>query len=389
MEAGAFQSLRIDRSPPAPLSDAEFAAWMSEQVVFVSSVMDGTAAERESARAAIEALGGTAAMFERMGGRDEHARTTYLNGVRTSDLYICLLGERYGMPGLSGLSPTHEEYRAAVLAGLRISAWAANGERESRQQAFLDEIRKLHTTGRYSDAADLREGLTRLLREMATAATSPFCKMGHVLFRPSRFIDDGTQITIAASVRDDGILADLERLRPQKKNRRRPSPITHRGRTHAALVDSVKVDARAGRPPQVTIEAAKVDGPAPSILGVEEGRPPADIVELGIRAALLGERNVLGDTALMTGLSDAMAAIDRIGLDDDSFAAAAEVVLVELLVGSGLAERVTALRIGPARSGRHIQLEWETPRRARGTEPQTRRIEGKLTVPAGCVKGSV
>ena len=36
-----------------------------------------------------------------------------LAGVREADVVILLLGARYGTPQASGLSPTHEEYRAA------------------------------------------------------------------------------------------------------------------------------------------------------------------------------------------------------------------------------------------------------------------------------------
>ena len=65
-------------------------------------------------------------------------------------------------------------------------------------------------------------------------------------------------------------------------------------------------------------------------------------------------------------------------MDEDSFAGAAEILLVESLVGSGRAERITALQIGPARSGRPLRLEWEAPRRFSNIEPERREIEGRL-----------
>jgi len=56
-----------------------------------------------------------------------------------------------------------------------------------------------------------------------------------------------------------------------------------------------------------------------------------------------------------------------------------EVLLADALVGSGRAERIAALQIGPTRSGRPLQLEWVAPRRFSNVEPERRRIEGRLT----------
>ena len=77
----------MDRSPPEPLTTAELRSWVSEQTVFVSSVMTEMTAEREAARDAVESLGGRLLMFERLGGRDDDAQTA-------SDIYVGILGAR-------------------------------------------------------------------------------------------------------------------------------------------------------------------------------------------------------------------------------------------------------------------------------------------------------
>lgn len=311
MREDPSRAITVDRSPPEPLTPDELRASMARRTVFISSVMGGVSDEREAARGAIESIGGKVSMFELLGGQDDHAETAYLTGVQSSDIYVGILGARYGTPDRTGYAPTHAEYNEAIKAGLRISVWATTAEMDGRQRDFLNEVRTFHTTGSYSNPDELREALKRRLTEGAAAEHSPWCKVGHVLFRARRYADDGTRIIVEASVRDDDIVAELERLRHGAWHGRQESRITCARRTH-------------------TVE----DNPLP--------------------------------------------AIAQIGLDEDSFAGAAEVLLIESLVGSGRAERITALRIGPARSGRPLRLEWKAPRRFPNVEPERRLIEGKL-----------
>ena len=376
--------ITVDRSLPEPLTTAELRAWMSEQTVFVSSVIAGMTAEREAVRGAVEGMGGKALLFERLGGRDDDAETAYLTGVRSSDIYVGILGERYGKPEPTGYSPTHTEYNEAIKAGLRISVWATTGEMDGRQRDFLEEIRTFHTTGSYSSPGDLSEGLKRRLMEVASAASSPWCKVGPVLFRARRYSDDGTRITVEASVRDGDTLAELEGLRPDNWHGKQSSHITCTGRTHAVEIGAVVVEATAGRSLLVRIEATKSREmhSDTGLLNVAFGnRSPEDLTELALQVALLGEPNPLGDMAFMAKMDNPIPDLEQMGLDEDSFAGAAEVLLVESLVSSGRVERITALQIGPARSGRPLRLEWIAPRRFSNVAPQRRQIAGKLHRP--------
>lgn len=375
------QPITVDRSQPEPLTTTELRSWMSEQTAFVSSVMAGMTSEREAVREAMEDLGGRVVLFEGLGGRDDNAQTAYLTGVSSSDIYVGLLGERYGKPEPTGYSPTHTEYNEAIKYGLRMSMWATTGGMDGRQRDFLEEVRTFHTTGSYSSPDELKQGLDQRLREMGSAANSPWCKIGAVLFRARRFSDDGTRITIEAQVRDDDVLAELEGLRPNQWQQKQSSRITCTGRTHAAVIDSVVVEVRAGRSQLVRIEATKVQE-SRNPFGLHEvsleGRSPDDLTELALRVALLGEPNPLGQMAFMAEMDNPIRSISQVGLDEDSFAAAAEVLLVESLVGSGRVGRITEFRIGPVRSGRPIRLEWVAPRRYVNVEPERRQIEGNL-----------
>ena len=381
MPTDSSRTITVDRSPPEPLTAAELREWMSGQTVFVSSVMADMAGERTTVCDAVEDLGGRVLLFERLGGRDDDVQTAYLTGVRSSDIYVGILGNRYGKPEPTGYSPTHTEYNEAIDAGLRISVWATTEVMDGRQRDFLEEIRTFHSTGSYASADDLREGLTRRLADLASAANSPWCKVGSALFRARRCADDRTGVRVEASVRDDNIVAELEGLRPGDWGGNQLSRITCAGRTHAVRIDDVVVEATAGRSRLVRIEATKIREPSnpPGLLDVSYGEwSPEDQTELALRSALFGEPNPLGPMAFMAEMANPIADLEQMGLDEDSFVGVAGVLLVESLVGSGRAERVTALRIGPARSGRPVRLEWVARRRYSNVEPERRQIEGKL-----------
>ena len=378
MRTDPSRPLIVDRSPPDPLTPAELRSWMSEQTVFVSSVMTEMSAEREAARDTVEGLGGKVVMFEDLGGRDDDAQKAYLAGVRSSDIYVGILGARYGKPERTGYSPTHTEYNEAIKAGLRISVWSTTGEMDGRQQDFLQEVRTFHTTGNYSNPDQLRKLLAQRLADMASATGSPWCKVGPVLFRARRYWDDGTHIRVEASVRDDRVLAELENLRPDDWQRQ-SSRITCAGRSHAVDISTVVVEATAGHSRLVRIEATRAREQQNSLLEASvQGWSPEELTEVAIRGALLGEPNPLGPLSFMAEIPNPIPAIDEIGLDEDSLAGAVAVLLVESLVGSGRVERVTTLQIDPSRSGRPIRLEWVPKRRFSNREPDKRRIEGKL-----------
>lgn len=382
MFAGATsESVLIDRSPPEPLTTAELRAWMSGQTVFVSSVLAGMTAERQAVCDTVEDLGGRVSMFEHLGGRDDDAETAYLAGVQSSDVYVGILGERYGTPAPSGYSATHAEYDEAVKSGLRISVWSTTAEMDGRQQDFLNEVRVFHTTGNYSNPDELSAGLNRRLTQLAAAEGSPWCKVGQVLFRARRHSDDGNRISIEATLRDDDVIAALESLRSDNWHHAQPSRITCAGRTDQVRIDSVVVETAAGRARRVRIEATKNQsgyGDIPFLDASFDGRSPADLTELAIRVALFGETNPLDHMAFTAEIDNPLIGIERLGMDDDSFAGVAETLLVETLVGSGRVGRISAMQIGPARSGRPIRFEWLTPRRYPNDEPERRQIKGHL-----------
>ncbi|PZS35561.1 MAG: hypothetical protein DLM61_01710 [Pseudonocardiales bacterium] len=80
------------------------------KTVFISSIQRDFGEVREAARKAVESLGMHPVMAEATGASPESPRRALLDEVRDADIFLLLLGPRYGAPGESGRSPTEDEY---------------------------------------------------------------------------------------------------------------------------------------------------------------------------------------------------------------------------------------------------------------------------------------
>jgi hypothetical protein len=158
--------LLIDSSGVRAASDDDLRAWLNDQRVFISSVMAEFAQERAALASVVRDRGAVAVLFEQFGGRDADPEAAYLEEVRSSQIYVGLLGRRYGRLAVNGFSATHEEFLEAERAGLRITAWASEvSDREGHERSLLDEIQRFHTTGIFASTDELVGGVvTRLAR---------------------------------------------------------------------------------------------------------------------------------------------------------------------------------------------------------------------------------
>lgn len=373
------EPLRIGRAPAVPLDDHEFRLWAGSQRGFISSVMAGMTDERSAALAALEESGVEPVLFERLGGRDDDAEVAYLDGVRSSDIYIGILGARYGRPAPDGYSATEAEYREALGCGLRIGVWATSEPMDGRQQDFLEALRVFHTTGTYADPADLRSQISARLRTLAAEACSPWCKIGPAIFRAHTLKDEGARASVVATIRDDDVVAALEAQRPTSWSGGAITRLTCAGRSHPVRVDEVAVDTTAGRSKAVRIELTKVEDRSSKMdVGVGD-RTPDDLTELAMRVSLLGEDNPLGPLSFYAEMANPFALLSGLGLSEEVFPGVAQLLLLEELVGGGRAERLTSVRIGPKRGGgRRLAIEWLPPRRYSNVIPERRRIEGEV-----------
>src|ERR1044071_2268260 len=93
------EPLIIDRAAAAEIPSADaIREWAREKRGFVSSVTSELPEERKAAAAAIRAIGSRPVMFEQFGGRDSDPEQAYLSELETSDIYIGIVGRRYGNP---------------------------------------------------------------------------------------------------------------------------------------------------------------------------------------------------------------------------------------------------------------------------------------------------
>ena len=124
------------------------------KTVFISSIQRGYEDVRAAARAGVESLGMHAVMAETTGASPDAPRRALLDDVRRSDIYLLLLGARYGQPGETGRSPTEDEHDEAVRLGKPVIALKQNIEMEPAQEEFLGRTRGSWDQGRLSGSFD-------------------------------------------------------------------------------------------------------------------------------------------------------------------------------------------------------------------------------------------
>lgn len=344
--------------------------------------MADTIAARAGVAQQIENLGAQAVWFEEF-GRDADAEEAYLSELDSSTVYVGILNEVYGRPNPpDGDSATEIEYRRARETGKRVNVYvAANApNREGVLSRFIDRIRFFVTTESYTDDDDLVRRVGRRLEALAAEALSPWIKLGGFVFRADEITDTGSTITIRARVSEE-IAHFVRSVRDQPYHRERLTFVS-RTRVAVAELSGAQHTTRAGGTDEITIELTKAESRLGDSMRVSTGGyGPDDLVELGLQELLFGTP-IPGDLGMLRGLattgidpSDLRQAFD---LPNEFAEAVVRLVLTEGLVGTGHAQRLISLAVGP-RSGdvRHIAIEWEEPKVYVNVQPQRRRIDGE------------
>jgi hypothetical protein len=371
--------LLIDLSPAPPPDEAEVRAWATGQFVFVSSVMTGMTDERKACAQGIAAVGAVPVLFEDFGGMDDDPEEAYLAQVASSDIYMGILGQRYGKLLKSGYSATHAEYDEAMRRGLRSSIWNWDGELDGRQRDFLEEVRVFHTTGSYSSPDDLAQRIERRLRVLAAESIAPWVKVGNSIFRATSVQDDGRQITVMARIRDNTVAMSLEARRPGNSyGRNSETRITWPGGTTPVRITTVTSETTSSQSRTITIVGNRVPENRSNHLEVSyEGRSPEDLTELAMRIALLGDPNPLGTMSFLAAAENPLLAIADLRVPEDSFEQISQLLIGEELIGRRGAGHITQFRLGPQHLGhRRLRLGWVPVRRYQNQDPVEHVIEG-------------
>jgi uncharacterized protein DUF4062 len=350
---------------------------------FSSSVMAELPAERQAVAGGIRAVGLRPVMFEEFGGRDADPEEAYLAEVEGSDIYIGILGKRYGKPLKSRFSPTHAEYRHAEQHALRMAVWTLQtSEREGPEQSFLDEVRTFHVAPGFSSADDLRRQVEDRMRTIAAEDLAPWCKLGNIVFRATEIEDRGDVIQVKARVRSDAVARALEDMRGDRFNRGTVARITWSGRSKYAKVTGVQVTTTSGKSKMVRLELAVTDSPQDHFREISvNGKSPADLTELGLRSVLFGKPNPYTEQHMgfATEIPDPLAPLRENPVSEEIVRPLAELLVTDLLVGTERAKRIVTFRLGVAIQGRRkLALAWEPPSRYSNQTERIREISGDV-----------
>lgn len=378
------EPLLIDRAAAAEIPSGDAVReWAHGRRAFISSVMGELPDERWAAAEAMRAVGGTPVMFEQFGGRDADPEDAYLAEVETSDIYVGILGRRYGKPLPSRFSATHAEYLHAEKRGLRIAAWCLKAnDREGHEESFLNEIRTFHVVPDFLTPDDLRVQVEDRLKTIAAEDLAPWCKLGNVVFRATEVGDDGNQLRVVARVRSDDVAHALEEMRGGNINRGGEGRFTWSGRCRLVRVTSVDTTTTSARSRTVRLQLEAHDGGRDPLMEMAvSGYSADDLTEAGLRTVLFGTRHPLADQHLgfIGEVPDPFAALRTARVSDEIVRPLAELMFVDALVGSGRAARITQFKVGAAVRGvRRLVAGWQPPRRYSNERTRDRHVEGDV-----------
>ncbi|MEI7751608.1 MAG: ATP-binding protein [Candidatus Omnitrophota bacterium] len=126
-------------------------------------------------------------LFEDLPAKEKSAAATYLRHVTNSDVYVCILGQKYGDKGKDDLSATEREFRAfrkakpggEIMAFIK-GASAEDKRRDPGMQDFLKEVKASFIYKRFQNADALKtqvlNSLISFLDDKGEYSKGPFDK---------------------------------------------------------------------------------------------------------------------------------------------------------------------------------------------------------------------
>jgi predicted HTH transcriptional regulator len=165
---------------------------MDKQKIFISSVQREFAEERKMLCNYIrqDAMLGRffdPFLFEELPAKNSSAQQAYLSEVKNSDIYLCILGQRYGSEDEQGVSPTEKEFDEATAQDkYRIcftKSLSHDSVREPKQQAFVEKVEQVVVRKSFIDYEDLQSSvyasLINYLEEKELFRTLPYDASNH------------------------------------------------------------------------------------------------------------------------------------------------------------------------------------------------------------------
>lgn len=172
---------------------------MTKKHIFISSVQSEFAEERKRL---VEYIRQDALfsryfepfLFEELPAQDVSAQSAYLEQAAKSEVYLLLVGEKYGYQDTEGVSPTEREYNTATSNhAYRIAFIKSVSKREDKEVAFKQKIDRDVIRNEFASYEELQSGVYASLVEYMTT---------HLILRQGPF---------DASVHPDARLEDLDK----------------------------------------------------------------------------------------------------------------------------------------------------------------------------------
>jgi len=138
--------------------------------VFVSSVVGEFEEFRSSARRAIELMGDRPILCEDFGARPHSSEKACITEVESSDVYIVVLGKRYGYTTPDGVSVTQAEFRAAQKVGIPILVFVQQIAMDPDQIAFRQEVEDYQKglfRAEFTSPEELKDEIIKGLRQVS------------------------------------------------------------------------------------------------------------------------------------------------------------------------------------------------------------------------------
>ena len=135
-------------------------AIMDKLKVFISSSNELND-ERLIVKEIVEDLNWIPILYENWKAKTESMRTTYIKGVKSSDVYVGIFWRKYSQP-------TIEEYETANVENKEISIHIKSIDKESRDNNLVDFINKIkdkHVYNSFKNILELKNNVKRSISE--------------------------------------------------------------------------------------------------------------------------------------------------------------------------------------------------------------------------------
>lgn len=233
-------------SPPH-IDESRFRSWMSGLRIFVSSTIDDEMIPaRTSARQYLTQHNAEAVMWESITPLDTRPQDAYIEGVSRSELFVLLVGHRYGQSDTTGYSPTHKEANRASELGLTRLLFERAGidlsQRDGRLNDWIKSIYSEVSAGQYDSTEELVAKLDSRLREVASSQETYWVKLGDLVFPGLvRRLSSGghTTFVVSAEVRDSAVRRAIGALTQRGGGQHQADRLTWALETHPVRIEEV------------------------------------------------------------------------------------------------------------------------------------------------------